>query len=905
MIMYDKIELKILEIDKKISDNINKLEDERGLLASNILDSLRTFCEHIFLRIYMNHLGKEIEINYSNIQSSISYIKSRGELSQLRKFHKLLQISISHYSNSYDASERLILNYFEYLLFIKDYSKTKLSLNLLKNLEDFPLNEDKTYLDYYKKISNEIKKYKTSITFENYTDRYYVRKVKPFFIDNSVYYEITLSTANDYASKFDRVIAFSKHKILSNYSVKVRFQESNIDMFGKNMPIKIIVDWMVSIRNCEIKNFSNLLGLEIKVDNSMEYFATMKYLTLTNSTLLDLIDLDDAYYNKVFEKIHINNRTTRIFDMLSKIRKITINQSKGVNILRYLLLNMNNKIIKAQRSNLSNDNLGGLYIENGSIPFERMPYSFTLKDHNTRLHDVFESIDPTGREHEILARIVKINTENNGQIYTKIEELNSFNNIESLVGKYNNKLYKTHKDQRLVIENNMIYIYSYEYKAIQIIKKLLDLTANGIKNYSNSLQSWLSNTSYIIDCEDKKTMLHDMFENSHLALIYGSAGTGKSTLVNHISNFFGDHKKIFLANTHPAVENLRSRVNASNTSFSTVAKFKSKYNGDTSCDILIIDECSTISNSDILKVLNIADFKLLILVGDIYQIESIIFGNWFYLAKEIIDSNSIHELKTPWRSKNSPQLQELWDKVRNIEDDVVEYLIKHDYSSMLDESVFSKDNKDEIILCLNYDGLYGINNINRILQLNNPNPMISWGIWEYKIDDPILFNESERFAPVIHNNLKGIIKNIDVRDNKIWFDIEIDKSINALDIGNLELELLDNDEKDKSLIRFYVNQYKNSDDDNESNKLDIVPFQIAYAVSMHKAQGLEFDSVKIVITNEIEERIKHNIFYTAITRTKNKLKVFWSPECQNNILKSLELGFNNKDKQILLHKINN
>ncbi|MCK9493797.1 MAG: hypothetical protein M0Q00_05475, partial [Acholeplasmataceae bacterium] len=118
--MYDKIELKILEIDKKISDNINKLEDERGLLASNILDSLRTFCEHIFLRIYMNHLGKEIEINYPNIQSSISYIKSRGELSQLRKFHKLLQISISHYSNSYDASERLLLNYFEYLLFIKD-----------------------------------------------------------------------------------------------------------------------------------------------------------------------------------------------------------------------------------------------------------------------------------------------------------------------------------------------------------------------------------------------------------------------------------------------------------------------------------------------------------------------------------------------------------------------------------------------------------------------------------------------------------------------------------------------------------------------------------------------------------------------------------------------------------------
>lgn len=147
----------------------------------------------------------------------------------------------------------------------------------------------------------------------------------------------------------------------------------------------------------------------------------MKYLTLTNSTLLDLIDLDDSYYDKVYEKIHINKRSTRIFDMLSKIRKITTNQTKGVNILKYLLLNMNNKIIKAQRANYSNDKLGGLYIENGSIPFERMPYSFTLKGHNTRLHDVFVSINPPGREHEILARIVKINTENNGQIYTKLE----------------------------------------------------------------------------------------------------------------------------------------------------------------------------------------------------------------------------------------------------------------------------------------------------------------------------------------------------------------------------------------------------------------------------------------------------------------------------------------------------
>ena len=38
--------------------------------------------------------------------------------------------------------------------------------------------------------------------------------------------------------------------------------------------------------------------------------------------------------------------------------------------------------------------------------------------------------------------------------------------------------------------------------------------------------------------------------------------------------------------------------------------------------------------------------------------------------------------------------------------------------------------------------------------------------------------------------------------------------------------------------------------------------------------------MKIVITNETEERITHNIFYTAITRAKENLKIYWSPETE-------------------------
>lgn len=51
-------------------------------------------------------------------------------------------------------------------------------------------------------------------------------------------------------------------------------------------------------------------------------------------------------------------------------------------------------------------------------------------------------------------------------------------------------------------------------------------------------------------------------------------------------------------------------------------------------------------------------------------------------------------------------------------------------------------------MCLNYDGLYGINNVNRFLQGTNPNPAVIWREATYKAGDPILFNESDRFRSI-------------------------------------------------------------------------------------------------------------------------------------------------------------
>lgn len=393
-----------------------------------------------------------------------------------------------------------------------------------------------------------------------------------------------------------------------------------------------------------------------------------------------------------------------------------------------------------------------------------------------------------------------------------------------------------------------------------------------------------------------------MFQNSYVAMIYGAAGTGKSTIINYISHIFKDNSKIYLAQTNPAINNLERKVNTSNCKFMTIAKFLSKENNNIECDILFIDECSTVSNSDMVSILNRSHFTLIVLVGDIFQIESIRFGNWFEISKEFLPKNTIFELTKPYRSENN-NLLKLWDKVRNISDDITEYIQKNGYSSNLDKTIFENYKDDEIILCLNYDGFYGINNINRFLQANNPKNPVEWGNLVYKINDPILFNETKRFGKAIYNNLKGKIVDIEILDKQIRFEIEIDKVINTLDIQLYDFKLLNNDNK-KSIISFIVNQFPTTDEDDESSEC-IVPFQVAYAISIHKAQGLEYNSVKIIITNEVDEQITHNIFYTVITRAKKDLKIYWSPEVENKILKSLKRINNQKDANLLKYMIEN
>lgn len=190
------------------------------------------------------------------------------------------------------------------------------------------------------------------------------------------------------------------------------------------------------------------------------------------------------------------------------------------------------------------------------------------------------------------------------------------------------------------------------------------------------------------------------------------------------------------------------------------------------------------------------------------------------------------------------------------------------------------------------------------MQCENMSYGINIGPLTFKVNDPVLFNESERFE-ILNNNLKGVIEKIEDFRDYVNFTIRVYAvfSKKVVDSCGENLIFVESDDE-TTLIKFKVSKTKPYENDKDDENLDhVIPFQIAYAVSIHKSQGLEYDSVKIIISDESEEQISHSIFYTAITRSKKYLKIYWSPEVSNRVLNRIRPQNNEKDWNILKNKI--
>ena len=256
------VEQQIQSVDEAICQNIGSLERQRALLSINILSQLRNLVEGVAVRLHTG--APDAEFNYEDVAPALAFVRSRSDFNFLGKFHKLIQTSASHYTLDGDASERLMLKYYEYLHRIRCLLRVNCGVSVLANLETFPVDLDSSLQDYYERISARIEALRHTPLHNTSRDRYYIHRTRPFFVAGRIYYEVTFCRAVNKVSKFDRIIAFTHIELTDRHAAMLNLQFDSIEVFGQTMPITIIRKWGVSIRPCEFDNLARILGCGAK-----------------------------------------------------------------------------------------------------------------------------------------------------------------------------------------------------------------------------------------------------------------------------------------------------------------------------------------------------------------------------------------------------------------------------------------------------------------------------------------------------------------------------------------------------------------------------------------------------------------------------------------------------------------
>lgn len=221
-----------------ICQNIDALGEQRPLLSQNVLAQLRNLVEGALVRL---HLGTDdAEFSFDAVKPALAYVRSQGKLNFLAGFHRLLQVSSSHYTLDGDASERLMLKYYEYMHRLRNLLRTTCAMGVLGNLESFPVDLDPSLREYHLKIAQRIEAARGMRLDREAGARYYIHRARPFFAEGRIYYEVTFSRAVDRVSKFDRIIAFTDIDLTDKYSAYLVLQRDGIRVLDQVMPITLI-----------------------------------------------------------------------------------------------------------------------------------------------------------------------------------------------------------------------------------------------------------------------------------------------------------------------------------------------------------------------------------------------------------------------------------------------------------------------------------------------------------------------------------------------------------------------------------------------------------------------------------------------------------------------------------------
>ena len=128
-----RIDEQIMNSDKVICRHIDSLGNASiGEISQDILSQLRHFVEHIMLKIYAN--GNDIEDSQDNVRNAVKYVKNQKNFKHIARFHRFLQVSVSHRTLAEENANRLMLKYYELLVFKMDHPEMNFARETVRDI---------------------------------------------------------------------------------------------------------------------------------------------------------------------------------------------------------------------------------------------------------------------------------------------------------------------------------------------------------------------------------------------------------------------------------------------------------------------------------------------------------------------------------------------------------------------------------------------------------------------------------------------------------------------------------------------------------------------------------------------------------------------------------------------------